>query len=84
MKETKNVYVVGNDISYISFIKNAKVVSSISDKTVIVAKYKSTPLKLLEKSKKALDKVGTKLAGVVLNHVDKEPNTYYYGYYKEQ
>ena len=39
---------------------------------------------LLEKSKKALDKVGSKLAGVVLNHVDKEPNTYYYGYYKEQ
>ena len=57
--------------------------SSISDKTVLVAKYKSTPLKLLEKSKKALDTVGAKLAGVVLNYVDHEPNTYYYGYYKE-
>lgn len=64
-------------------LSDALVVSSISDKTVIVAKYKSTPLKLLEKSKKALDTVGAKVAGVVLNYVDKEPNTYYYGYYKE-
>lgn len=63
-------------------LSDALVVSSISDKTVIVAKYKSTPLKLLEKSKKALDTVGAKVAGVVLNYVDKEPNTYYYGYYK--
>lgn len=36
MKETKNVYVVGNDISYISFIKNAKVVSSISDADIVL------------------------------------------------
>ena len=50
---------------------------------MLVAKHKSTPIKLLEKSKKSLDKVGSKLAGVVLNNVDKEPNTYYYGYYKE-
>ena len=55
----------------------------MADTTVLVAKYKSTPVKLLEKSKKALDTVGAKLAGVVLNHVEKEPNTYYYGYYKE-
>lgn len=36
MKETKNVYVVGNDISYISFIKNAKIVSSISDADIVL------------------------------------------------
>ena len=65
-------------------LSDALVVSSLADTTVLVAKYKSTPVNLLEKSKKALDNVGSKLAGVVLNHVDKEPNTYYYGYYKEQ
>lgn len=72
------------DCPPIEGLSDALVVSSISDTTVLVAKYKSTPVNLLEKSKKALDKVGSKLAGVVLNHVDKEPNTYYYGYYKEK
>lgn len=71
------------DCPPIEGLSDALVVSSMADTTVLVAKHKSTPLKLLEKSKKALDKVGAKLAGVVLNHVEKEPNTYYYGYYKE-
>lgn len=71
------------DCPPIEGLSDALVVSSVADTTVLVAKHKSTPLKLLEKSKKALDKVGAKLAGVVLNHVEKEPNTYYYGYYKE-
>lgn len=72
------------DCPPIEGLSDALVVSSLADTTVLVAKYKSTPVNLLEKSKKALDKVGSKLAGVVLNHVDKEPNTYYYGYYKEK
>ena len=72
------------DCPPIEGLSDALVVSSISDTTVLVAKYKSTPMNLLEKSKKALDKIGSKLSGVILNHVDKEPNTYYYGYYKEQ
>ena len=72
------------DCPPIEGLSDALVVSSISDTTVLVAKYKSTPMNLLEKSKKALDKIGSKISGVVLNHVDKEQNTYYYGYYKEQ
>ena len=72
------------DCPPIEGLSDALVISSISDTTVLVAKYKSTPINLLEKSKKALDKIGSKLSGVILNHVDKEPNTYYYGYYKEQ
>lgn len=71
------------DCPPIEGLSDALVVSSVADTTVLVAKHKSTPVKLLEKSKKALDTVGAKLAGVVLNHVEKEPNTYYYGYYKE-
>ena len=72
------------DCPPIEGLSDALVVSSLADTTVLVAKYKSTPMNLLEKSKKALDKIGSKLSGVILNHVDKEPNTYYYGYYKEQ
>ena len=60
------------DCPPIEGLSDALVVTSLADTTVLVAKYKSTPINLLEKSKKALDKVGTKLAGVVLNHVDKE------------
>ena len=69
------------DCPPIEGLSDALVVSSISDTTVLVAKYKSTPMNLLEKSKKALDKIGSKISGVILNHVDKEQNTYYYGYY---
>ena len=84
IKKLKHDYdIIILDCPPIEGLSDALVVSSISDKTVLVAKYKSTPLKLLEKSKKALDTVGAKLAGVVLNYVDHEPNTYYYGYYKE-
>ena len=72
------------DCPPIEGLSDALVVSSISDTTVLVAKYKSTPMNLLEKSKKALDKIGSKISGVILNQVDKEQNTYYYGYYKEQ
>ena len=72
------------DCPPIEGLSDALVVSSISDTTVLVAKYKSTPMNLLEKSKKALDKIGSKISGVILNHVDKEQNTYYYGFYKEQ
>lgn len=81
LKEEFSIIVL--DCPPIEGLSDALVVSSMADTTVLVAKYKSTPVKLLEKSKKALDTVGAKLAGVVLNHVEKEPNTYYYGYYKE-
>lgn len=64
-------------------LNDTLVVSSVADTTILVAKFKSTPLKLLEKSKKALETIGAHIAGVVLNSVDYEPNTYYYGYYKE-
>lgn len=81
LKEDFSIIVL--DCPPIEGLSDALVVSSVADTTILVAKHKSTPLKLLEKSKKALDTVGAKLAGVVLNHVEKEPNTYYYGYYKE-
>lgn len=62
-------------------LNDTLVVSSIADTTVLVTKYKQTPIKLLEKSKKALDNVGSKIAGVVLNQVEQGTSSYYYGYY---
>lgn len=63
-------------------LNDALVVSSVSDATILVAKYKKTPIKLLEKSKKMLNTVGTRVVGVVLNGVEDKKNTYYYEYYK--
>lgn len=82
-KLRKDYSIIILDCPPLEGLSDALVVSSLADTTVLVAKHKSTPMKLLEKSKKSLDKVGSRLAGVVLNHVEKEPNTYYYGYYKE-
>lgn len=79
-KFKKDFSIIILDCPPVEGLSDALVVSRIADTTVLVAKYKSTPIKLLEKSKNALSKAG-KLAGVVLNQVEKEPNTYYYGYY---
>ncbi len=62
-------------------LNDTLVVSLIADTTVLVTKYKQTPIKLLEKSKKSLDTVGAKIAGVVLNQVEQGTSSYYYGYY---
>lgn len=62
-------------------LNDTLVVSLIADTTVLVTKYKQTPIKLLEKSKKSLDNVGSKIAGVVLNQVEQGTSSYYYGYY---
>lgn len=65
-------------------LNDTLVVSSIADTTVLVTKYKQTPIKILEKSKKALDTVGSKIAGVVLNQVEQGTSSYYYGYYSSE
>lgn len=84
LEKLKNDYsVIILDCPPIEGLSDALVVSTLADATILVTKYKSTSIKLLEKSKNALVKVGARLAGVVLNNVEKEPNTYYYGYYKE-
>ena len=57
------------------------IISSYADVSLIVAKHKSTPLELLEKSKKSLDNVGAKRINVILNQIDTKIKSYYYGHY---
>lgn len=65
-------------------LNDALVVSSYADTSIIVARYKSTPIELLEKSKKSLENVGAKMAGVILNQIPIKDNPYYYSsYYSE-
>jgi len=66
-------------------LNDALVVSSYADTSIIVARYKHTPMELLEKSKKSLEAVGANLAGVILNQIPIKDNPYYYSsYYSEK
>lgn len=73
------------DCPPITGLNDALVVSSYADTSIIVAKHKKTPMELLEKSKKSLDNVGAKVAGVILNQIDSKDDPYYYtsSYYIE-
>jgi len=62
-------------------LNDTLVISNYSDISIIVAKHKSTPMDLLEKSKKSLENVGVKKLSVVLNQMDAKVNPYYYGHY---
>lgn len=67
-------------------LNDALIVSSYADASIIVAKHKSTPLELLEKSKKSLEAVNANIAGVILNQINaKHSSSYYYNnsYYTE-
>jgi len=62
-------------------LNDALVVSKYADASIIVARHKKTSIDLLEKSKKSLDAVGARVAGVILNQIDAKENNYYYGHY---
>ena len=64
-------------------LPDALVLSKIADKTIIVVKYGSTNIDALEDTKKALDNVDAKVAGVVVNKIPKSKTRYgnYYYYY---
>lgn len=71
------------DCPPVTGLNDALVVSNYADVSIIVTQHKKTPMELLEKSKKSLEKVGAKLAGVILNQIDSKNKSYYYSYYSE-
>ena len=65
-------------------LTDSLIMSKLVDKTIIVAAAKSTPLELLQNTKKSLLNVGANIAGVVFNRVETEGSVYankYYGKY---
>ena len=66
-------------------LNDALVVANQADISILVVKYKSTSMEVLEKSKKELENVGAKIAGVIINQSAMNDNKYYYngGYYKD-
>ena len=79
-KESFDIIIL--DCPPLTGLNDALVVSRYADASIIVARHKKTSMDILEKSKKSLDAVGAKIAGVILNQIDtKENNYYYYGHY---
>lgn len=72
------------DCPPVTGLNDAQVVSSVADMSIIVAKYKSTSMDLLEQTKKSLETVNAKIAGVIMNQMEEKNNSYYYygGYYQ--
>ncbi len=86
VEELKKVFdIIILDCPPVVGLNDAIVVSSIADISIIVAKYKSTSIDLVEKTKKSLESVGARIAGVILNQMETTKSSYYYygGYYKE-
>ena len=63
-------------------LSDALVISKKADKVIIVSKYGSTDVADLENTKKLLQNVGAKLAGVVINSVPKARSKYGNYYYE--
>lgn len=80
-KLRKEYDVILLDCPPINGLNDTLVIASKADISILVTKYKSTSIDLLDKSKKALEAIGAKIAGVVINQVDAKETNYYYGYY---
>lgn len=76
------------DCPPVNIVADSLILSRLTDTTVLVASYKHTQLKHLQDAKKAIQKVGGKIAGVVLNKMDVKSNKYdysaYYSYYSKE
>ena len=64
-------------------LADSLILSSISDKTVIVSKYGFTDINDLENTKKSLENIGADIVGVVLNKVPKTRSKYGNYYYSD-
>ena len=80
MKELRKSYdIIVIDSPPVSAVTDALVIATLSDKIVIVCSYGKTPVDLLKETKKNLDSVNNKIAGVVINKMKREKNSKYYG-----
>lgn len=62
-------------------VSDAQILSTLVNGVVFVFAYKSTPKNLIVKAKEAIDKVGGKVIGAILNKVPEKDSGYYGGKY---
>ena len=71
------------DCPPLNMVTDSLVLTKLADEAVIISAYKKTPIDLIMTSKKALESSGIKIAGVVVNKMDKKDKKYYYNKYYE-
>lgn len=81
LKEVFDIIIIDGTPSLL--VTDAVVLSRIVDSTVIISAYKITKKDGIQKVQKAIENVGGKIAGVILNkmpeNIQKYKSTYYYG-----
>ena len=67
-------------------LNDAMVLAAKSDISVLVANRQKASMEVLEKSKNELEKIGVKIAGIIINGSEPSDNKYYYygGYYRDE
>lgn len=63
-------------------LPDSLIVSDLADKTLIVSTIGYTPIELLENTKKSLENVNAKIAGIIINKMPTKKGGYYYSAYK--
>jgi capsular exopolysaccharide synthesis family protein len=63
-------------------LPDALILARYADKVIIVSSLNYTPIDMLENTKKSLENVNAKIAGVVVNRVKGSSSSYYSKYYE--
>ena len=87
LSEFKKIFdIIILDCPPIVGLNDAIVLAKKADRTALVANCNITSMDVLEKSKNELEKMGIKIAGVVLNDSEINNNKYYYygHYYRDE
>ncbi|MDD3242020.1 MAG: CpsD/CapB family tyrosine-protein kinase [Bacilli bacterium] len=71
------------DSAPVNGLTDSLIMSSLVDGVVIVSSLKTTPVNLLEETKKSLENVNANIIGVIVNRVDNKSKKYYGHYYGE-
>lgn len=69
------------DSAPVGAVADPVIMSNLTDETIVVARDGKTPRTALAVTKDTLAKTGAKVAGVVLNDIDRKIGHYYYGDY---
>ena len=69
------------DSAPVNGLTDSLIMSSLVDGVVIVSSLKTTPVNLLEETKKSLENVNANIIGVIVNRVDNKSKKYYGHYY---
>ncbi|MBR2586946.1 polysaccharide biosynthesis tyrosine autokinase [Candidatus Saccharibacteria bacterium] len=68
------------DSAPVGAVADPLIMSTLADRTIIVSRDSKTPRAALLSTKDSLNKVGAKIAGVVVNNIDRKVG-HYYNYY---